>query len=114
MKLTLVVFSLLCLGALGLGSYEASKHLGRQWRAVPAEFVRYETLYRHRKTRAAYPAIHYTYVVDGRTYSATDRSLTGQRYRDDADAKAAALALFDPARLIAYHDVATPDQSDLN
>lgn len=24
------------------------------------------------------------------------------------------MALFDPARLIAYHDVATPDQSDIN
>jgi Protein of unknown function (DUF3592) len=114
MKLSVIVFTVICLGALGLGSYEASRHLGREWKAVPAQFIKYETLYRIKTKRAAYPAIHYSYQVDGKTYFSEDTSLTGKRYRDGTTAKEAALAIYDIKNLVAYYDVSAPEISNLN
>ncbi len=114
MKLSVIAFTVICLVALGIGSYEASRHLGREWKSVPAQFVKYETLYRIETTRAAYPAIHYSYQVDGRTYSSTDVSLTGTRYRDDTAAKEAALSFYDTKNLVAYYDFSAPELSELN
>jgi hypothetical protein len=114
MKVSLIVFTIICLGALGIGTYEASRHLGREWKATPAQFIKYETLYRIKTTRAAYPAIHYSYVVDGRIYQSKDISLTGTRYRDDAAAKEATFAIYDKNNLVAYYDISAHELSDLN